>query len=71
MANKKLWVASVNGMPRPRPPEGQSTDPAAAASSPAGPLPEEGLRLIRAFSRIADPSRRAQLIEELEKVSRT
>jgi hypothetical protein len=39
-------------------------------SSP-GPAPEEGLRLIRAFSRISDPSRRARLIEEAEKIART
>jgi len=31
---------------------------------------EEGLRLIRAFSLIRDPARRARLIEEAERISR-
>ena len=68
MTNDKLWVASVNGTLQPA--EGQSPVPGCSADAPPGPQPEEGLRLIRAFSRIGDASRRAQLVDEAEKMAR-
>jgi len=60
MANEKLWVAAVNGVACPKP--GKRLD--RAAQTP--PQPEEGLRLISAFSQIDDPYLRAELIERAE-----
>ena len=62
MANDKLWIAAVDGVARPKP--DNTKEPDRAAQAP--PQPEEGLRLISAFSRINDPYARAELIERAE-----
>jgi len=62
MANDKLWIAAVDGVARPKPDNAAAPD--RVAQTP--PEPEEGLRLISAFSRINDPYARAELIERAE-----
>ena len=37
--------------------------------SPAGPTPEEGLRLMQAFLRIRDPHQRAWLVAQAERIA--
>ena len=39
-------------------------------AAPDGPAPEEGLRLIKAFARIADRQRRAAIIDLVEQAAR-
>ena len=67
MANEKLWIAAVDGRARPKPADVRREGPDRAARGAEGPGPEEGLRLISAFSRIEDPVRRAELIEQAER----
>jgi len=67
MANEKLWIASVDGRTRPKPADVSETAPDRAAPAAQGPGPEEGLRLISAFSQINDPARRAELIDQAER----
>jgi len=62
MANEKLWIASADGVARPKPDNAAAPD--RVAQTP--PEPEEGLRLINAFSRINDPYARAELIQRAE-----
>jgi hypothetical protein len=69
MANEKLWVASIDGRSLPKPADENRTKPDRSGPAPQGPQPEEGLRLISAFSRINDPARRAELIAQAEKFS--
>ncbi len=64
MANEKLWVATVNGVACPKPGDASRKRSDRAAQTP--PQPEEGLRLISAFSQIDDPYLRAELIERAE-----
>ena len=69
MVNGKLWVASLDGVPQSRPPQCYSprlyTEENVATNLEA----EEGLRLIRAFCRIGDRTRRERLIIEAERMS--
>ncbi len=67
MANDKLWLAAEDGTLLSQPAVAKTSHPGCATVV----QPEEGLRLIRAFSRISDPLRRAGLIEEAERISRT
>jgi len=69
MANDKLWLASADGTQRPQPAERGSSEPDCAGADLAEPASVEGLRLMRAFFRISDPSRRARLVEEAERMS--
>jgi hypothetical protein len=62
-----LWVAAVNGVSRPKPDNGQRKGRQVGSGAGPEPKPEEGLRLITAFSRIDDPLRRAELIERAER----
>jgi hypothetical protein len=71
MGNKNIKIYPNYDTPRFQPAERKSFGDSCAANSLPDPGPEEGLRLIRAFSRIRDPSRRARLIEEAEKIART
>ncbi len=66
MANEKLWIATVDGRALPKPVDVRREGPDRAARGAQGPGPEEGLRLISAFSRINDPVRRAELIAQAE-----
>ena len=69
MANAKLWVAAVDGrrLPRPEPDDAAPRERPRAATAGEGPKPEEGLRLINAFTQIDDPYVRAELIEQAER----
>jgi hypothetical protein len=73
MSNAKLWLAYPEGSGRPEPAAAAAPAPGVSRSAGAGPGPEPdaGLRLIRAFVRIADASRRNWLVEEAERMSRT
>jgi len=71
MANDKIKIVSSNDTPRIQPVGRKSSGDGCGAASPPGPGLEESLRLIRAFSRIGDQSRRARLIDEAEKIART
>ena len=66
MANVKLWVAAGDGRARTKPADASRKGPNCSAAAPGALHPAEGLRLIRALSRISDPARRAGLIEQTE-----
>ena len=70
MANDTFKIVSRNDTPRIQPIGRKSFGDGCTADPPPGPGPEEGVRLIRAFSRIGDQSRRARLIDEAEKIAR-
>jgi hypothetical protein len=67
MGNYKLWLAAEGGASCDQPwgPEGSA--PGCFPEAPPGFRPDEGLRLIRAFSKINDHSLRVRLIELVEK----
>lgn len=69
MANGKLWVAAVNGrrLPEPGADNDSPSQPERATATRRGPRPEEGLRLITAFTQIDDPYVRAELIDQAER----
>jgi len=69
LGNAKIKIVSRNTMPR-RQSAGRKSSGAGGVDTSLGPAPEEGLRLIRAFSRINDPAWRTRLIEEVEKHAR-
>jgi hypothetical protein len=69
MPNDKNWLASNQNEPA----NGQTQDQSSSSTSVSGASTEpehvEGLRLIRAFLRIADPRQRATLIDSAEKMA--
>jgi len=69
MPNDKLWLASADGTQRPQPAARSSSEPDCAAADLDEPASVEGLRLMRAFFRITDPSCRARLVDEAERMS--
>ena len=70
MSNRKLWLASLDGMSRSQPGERKKANPGCSDELPHSLRPDEGYRLIRAFSRIPDPAMRARLIDFVEKHGR-
>jgi hypothetical protein len=66
MANGKFTVIA-NDTPRPKAYKSGLDD--RGIDSPAGPTPEEGLRLMHAFLRIRDPHQRAWLVAQAERLA--
>jgi len=70
LGNANIKIVSRNDLPRRQSAGGTSSGTGCDPDTSLGPAPEEGLRLIRAFSRINDPAWRARLIEVAEKYAR-
>jgi hypothetical protein len=67
MANNKLKILPLHSAAGLQPEAGSALDPGYVRDS--GPSADEGLRLIRAFSRIGDPRRRAWLLDQVERLA--
>jgi hypothetical protein len=70
MRNHKLWLASTDGALRSAPLTHKIPAAACAGQATQYATPEESLRLIRAFSRVPDPSVRKLLTKIAEKYAR-
>ena len=69
MSDDKAKVVPISRASRLQPAGGKSANSCCARTAGVQPQPEESLRLINAFIRIGDPSTRARLIEEAEKLA--
>jgi len=70
MRNHKLWLASTDGTLRSAPVRRENPAAAYAGQPTQHATPEEGVRLIRALSRIPNPSVRKLLTKIAEKYAR-
>jgi len=70
MRNHKLWLASTDGALRSSPLRHKNPPAAYAGQATQYAMPEEGVRLIRAFSSIPNPSVRKLLTKIAEKYAR-
>jgi hypothetical protein len=68
MANNKLKILPLHRAAGLQPEAGSALGRGCVRDS--GPSADEGLRLIRAFSRIGDPGRRAWLLEQVERLAK-
>jgi hypothetical protein len=69
MANGKFTIVATSNTPRSQLKAGISSMPGCAAAPYIEAQPEEGLRLVRAFTRISDRRERNKLIEYAEKLA--